>query len=300
MSSALGSLSRSHITNFHIGRCWSRCGYPEPALPNELEEQVVSHPAQCSVSTPGNATIGTWLPSNRERWFEYLWTQSSWLSRKCWVTMRGSPMSCMTALNLPIWIRLSVPTEWVFSCLLSSWKRFSFPYDWCHQQSLHESHFVTSPDDESRLTNLGTFALSLGIDLTLGSLIGLGIQFGIGREAIQMASIFSFPKVSSLLHLSQKMSIPPSDSSVQKRHLGKYPILCFKVQMNLTLWWPGHLRQDVTSTRISTLNPCQLWIFCGSLTRSGQIRRKNGAGKMEFRFHEFQGCRLRSQMYFSE
>ena len=46
------------------------------------------------------------------------------------------------------------------------------------------------------MTNLGSFALALGIDLTLGSLIGLGIQFGIGREAILMASIFSFPKVS--------------------------------------------------------------------------------------------------------
>lgn len=46
------------------------------------------------------------------------------------------------------------------------------------------------------MTTLGSFALALGIDLTLGSLIGLGIQFGVGREAIQMASIFSFPKVS--------------------------------------------------------------------------------------------------------
>lgn len=44
------------------------------------------------------------------------------------------------------------------------------------------------------MTTLGEFALALGIDLSLGSLIGLGIQFGVGREAIQMASIFSFPK----------------------------------------------------------------------------------------------------------
>jgi hypothetical protein len=35
---------------------------------------------------------------------------------------------------------------------------------------------------------------TLGIDLALGSLIGLGIQFGVGAEAIQMAGILSFPK----------------------------------------------------------------------------------------------------------
>jgi HrpA-like RNA helicase len=44
------------------------------------------------------------------------------------------------------------------------------------------------------ITTLGKFVSSLGIDLTLGSLIGLGIQFGVGAEAIEMAAILSFPK----------------------------------------------------------------------------------------------------------
>jgi hypothetical protein len=45
------------------------------------------------------------------------------------------------------------------------------------------------------MTNLGYFALAIGIDLSLCQLIGLGIQFGVGREAIQLAAILSFPKV---------------------------------------------------------------------------------------------------------
>lgn len=60
--------------------------------------------------------------------------------------------------------------------------------------SLHQSHFITCPDEECEITTLGSFVSSLGIDLTLGSLIGLGIQFGVGSEAIQLASILSFPK----------------------------------------------------------------------------------------------------------
>ena len=96
-----------------------------------------------------------------------------------------------------------------------SWLPTCFPNNSRFQQSLHESHFITSPGDDSRLTNLGSFALALGIDLTLGSLIGLGIQMGVGVEAIQMASIFSFPKVSSHF-VCHHMSIPPSNSSPRK------------------------------------------------------------------------------------
>jgi HrpA-like RNA helicase len=61
-------------------------------------------------------------------------------------------------------------------------------------ESLHNAHFITSPDALCLTTKLGSFVSALGIDLTLGSLIGLGIQFGIGSEAIQMAAILSFPK----------------------------------------------------------------------------------------------------------
>jgi HrpA-like RNA helicase len=61
-------------------------------------------------------------------------------------------------------------------------------------ESLFSSHFITTPDDFCEITKLGSFVSALGIDLALGSLIGLGIQFGVGAEAIQMAAILSFPK----------------------------------------------------------------------------------------------------------
>jgi len=45
-------------------------------------------------------------------------------------------------------------------------------------QSLHNSNFITQPDDDGDITVLGAFVSRLGVDLTLGALIGLGIQFG--------------------------------------------------------------------------------------------------------------------------
>ena len=61
-------------------------------------------------------------------------------------------------------------------------------------QSLHEQKFLSTPDDHGDITTLGSFVASLGIDLLLGSLIGLGIQFGVGAEAIEIASILAFSK----------------------------------------------------------------------------------------------------------
>ena len=61
-------------------------------------------------------------------------------------------------------------------------------------ESLYTSHFITAPDDSCEITTLGEFVSALGIDLALGSLIGLGIQMGVAAEAIQLAAILSFPK----------------------------------------------------------------------------------------------------------
>ena len=61
-------------------------------------------------------------------------------------------------------------------------------------ESLFRSHFISRPDDDCEITSLGSFVSALGIDLALGSLVGLGIQFGVGAEAIQLAAILSFPK----------------------------------------------------------------------------------------------------------
>jgi HrpA-like RNA helicase len=61
-------------------------------------------------------------------------------------------------------------------------------------QSLYDSNFISEPDDQGDITVLGSFVNALGVDLTLGSLIGYGIQMGVGPEAIEMAAVLSFPK----------------------------------------------------------------------------------------------------------
>jgi len=61
-------------------------------------------------------------------------------------------------------------------------------------QSLHASNFISDPTDEGEITSLGSLVVALGIDLTLGAFVGLGIQFGVAAEAIQLAAILSFPK----------------------------------------------------------------------------------------------------------
>jgi hypothetical protein len=61
-------------------------------------------------------------------------------------------------------------------------------------QSLHSSNFISCPTDDGVITSLGSLVVALGIDLTLGALVGVGIQFGVAPEAIQLAAILSFPK----------------------------------------------------------------------------------------------------------
>ena len=59
--------------------------------------------------------------------------------------------------------------------------------------SLYKSSFISRADDNGEITTLGSFVSSLGIDLTLGYLIGLGVQFGVGPETIEIAAVMSFP-----------------------------------------------------------------------------------------------------------
>jgi superfamily II DNA/RNA helicase len=64
-------------------------------------------------------------------------------------------------------------------------------------QSLYRWNFISAPNDDkgdATITRLGSFVSALGIDLALGSLIGLGIQFGIAAEVIELAATLSFPK----------------------------------------------------------------------------------------------------------
>ena len=61
-------------------------------------------------------------------------------------------------------------------------------------ESLHESGFITSPDDDGTLTDLGSFVSQMGLDLRLGRLIGLGAMFGVLPEAIALAAAINAPR----------------------------------------------------------------------------------------------------------
>ena len=59
---------------------------------------------------------------------------------------------------------------------------------------LHKARLITTAIDDCEITELGKFVLALGIDLSLGCLVGLGIQFAVGPEAIQLAGILACDK----------------------------------------------------------------------------------------------------------
>jgi len=60
--------------------------------------------------------------------------------------------------------------------------------------SLHKSGFINQPVDNFNITASGNFVLSLGIDFTLGALIGLGNKLGVSSAAIEIANVLSFPQ----------------------------------------------------------------------------------------------------------
>ena len=64
----------------------------------------------------------------------------------------------------------------------------------CSFRSLHVFNFISDPTDEGEINPLGSPVVALGIDLTLGVFVGLGIQFGVAARAIQLAAILSSPK----------------------------------------------------------------------------------------------------------
>ena len=49
-------------------------------------------------------------------------------------------------------------------------------------ESLFTSNFITDASDRGEITSLGGLVVALGIDLKLGALVGLGIQFGVAAE----------------------------------------------------------------------------------------------------------------------
>jgi len=60
--------------------------------------------------------------------------------------------------------------------------------------SLHKSDFIDQPMYEFDITSLGDLVVSLGIDLPLVDLIGLGMKLGITSAAIEIANVLSLPQ----------------------------------------------------------------------------------------------------------
>jgi HrpA-like RNA helicase len=65
--------------------------------------------------------------------------------------------------------------------------------------SLFKKGFATTACEAFDITPLGHLVLSLGIDLTIGAMVGFGVQLGLLRETIEIAAILSFPKSPWLL-----------------------------------------------------------------------------------------------------
>ena len=115
-------------------------------------------------------------------------------------------------------------------------------------ESLFQSHFITRPDDDCEITTLGSFVSALGIDLALGSLIGLGIQFGVGAEAIQLAAILSFPKTPFVM--SNPLIHEP------EAYNGKSTNLCWTILWNIRLTLLLR-RKNCTNIRFSMPFRCE-------------------------------------------
>ncbi|MGK3734430.1 MAG: superfamily II DNA/RNA helicase [Bacillariaceae sp.] len=79
-------------------------------------------------------------------------------------------------------------------------------------QSLHHWGFITEADDKADITSLGSFVSSLGVDLSLGAFIGMGIQFGVAAEAIEMAAMMSLTKTP--FQITSPMWLTPDEFNV--------------------------------------------------------------------------------------
>lgn len=103
-------------------------------------------------------------------------------------------------------------------------------------QSLHASNFISQPNDEGEITPLGELVVALGIDLKLGALVGLGIQFGVAAESIELAAIMSFPRP------PWAMSSPMYHDSATFNEIGELllvrPLSSHVFRLSLTLCYP--------------------------------------------------------------
>jgi superfamily II DNA/RNA helicase len=153
-------------------------------------------------------------------------------------------------------------------------------------QSLHASNFISRPDDEGEITSLGELVVALGIDLKLGALVGLGIQFGIPAESIELAGILSFPKE------PWAISSPMYHDSATFNELGELMMCRFYhykfsiIKHSLVFLQCQTLsHHDVILTQVCIPNLWQYRTFC--LTTAKQERKISSAGLTAFQGY---GC----------
>jgi HrpA-like RNA helicase len=59
---------------------------------------------------------------------------------------------------------------------------------------LHQISLLTDPSDESQLTSMGSFVVSLGVDIDVGRFVGLSAQMGLLPEALYVAAACNNPR----------------------------------------------------------------------------------------------------------
>lgn len=100
-------------------------------------------------------------------------------------------------------------------------------------QSLHASNFISLPSDEGEITSLGELVVALGIDLKLGALVGLGIQFGVAAESIELAAILSSQRTPWAISSPMYHDTATFNSIGELLLLGNCCIILFHISLTL-------------------------------------------------------------------
>lgn len=98
--------------------------------------------------------------------------------------------------------------------------------------SLHKKNLISEPCDEFTILPLGELIVALGIDITLGALVGFGIRFGLLVESIELAAILSSPKSPWL--------IPNAHLQEPEVYNGKFITILYIMYSNI-LWYLSYI-----------------------------------------------------------
>lgn len=115
-------------------------------------------------------------------------------------------------------------------------------------KSLHELRFITRPDDDGELTDGGSVAARLGIDLTLAKLVLHGTRLGLAKEAVCLAAALSqqqmpFRQCSHYVHSAIEVQEILKTTVRGQDHfdagLNSAPLMLYRI----LVWWRGGERK---------------------------------------------------------